>query len=383
MHFEFATAGRVLFGAGRAAETGNVAQSLGRRAFVIVDSLERSAGVLDNLRAAGITVSPYPIKGEPTTHSIAAALAHARESQCDLVIGVGGGSALDTGKTVAVLLTNPGEVTDYLEVIGLGRTLENPSIPYIAIPTTAGTGSEVTRNAVIGSPEHRLKASLRSSFMLPRVAIVDPELTYSLPPEPTASTGMDALTQLIEPFTSNAPNPLVDMVCREGVPLVARSLQKAYQSGEDAAARKAMSLASLFGGLALANGKLGGVHGMANPIGGMSHAPHGAICARLLPLVMDANIRELRKREPDSPSLLRYKEVAQLFTGLSNAQAEDGVVWVANLCQALNIRPLGEYGLQMGDFPALVQQSQKANSMKGNAIPLQDDVILELLKRAL
>ena len=383
MHFEFATAGRVLFGAGRAAETGNVAQPLGRLAFVVVDSLERSAGVLDNLRGAGIAVSPYPIKGEPTTHSIAAALAHARESQCDLVIGVGGGSALDTGKTVAVLLTNPGEVTDYLEVIGLGRTLENPSIPYIAIPTTAGTGSEVTRNAVIGSPEHRLKASLRSSFMLPRVAIVDPELTYSLPPEPTASTGMDALTQLIEPFTSNASNPLVDAICREGIPMAARSLRKAYQDGEDTAAREAMSLASLLGGLALANGKLGGVHGMANPIGGMSNAPHGAICARLLPLVMEANIHELRKREPDSPSLLRYKEVAQLFTGLSNAQAEDGVVWVANLCQALNIRPLGEYGLQMGDFPALVQQSQKANSMKGNAIPLQDDVILELLKRAL
>ena len=232
-----------------------------------------------------------------------------------MVIGLGGGSAIDTGKAIAALLTNPGDPLDYLEVIGRGQALQQTPLPYIAIPTTAGTGSEVTRNAVLASHEHHVKVSLRSPLMLPRVAIVDPELTYSLPPAITASTGLDALTQLIEPYTCNSPNPMIDAICREGMQRAARSLKRAYQNGSDAAAREDMSIAALFGGMALANAKLGAVHGFAGPLGGLFPAPHGMICARLLPFVVEANVRALQMREPDSPVLKRYDEVAQLLTG--------------------------------------------------------------------
>ena len=261
--------------------------------------------------------------------------------------------------------------------------LENPSPAYIAIPTTAGTGSEVTRNAVISLPEKRIKVSLRSPLMLPRIAVIDPELTYTLPPSVTASTGLDALTQLIEPFVCNSPTPLTDAICRDGLIRAARSLQKACENGQDANAREDMSLASLFGGLALANARLGAVHGMANPIGGSSHAPHGAVCARLLPLVMETNLHALRARLPASPAIARYTEVARLLTGDGNASAEAGVDWVRRLCNSLDIRPLQEYGLTPDDFPDIVEKSQKASSMKGNPVGLTDTELLSILNTAL
>ena len=383
MRFEFATSNRILFGPGRSEELGELAQPLGQRALVVVDSVERSESLFKSLEAKAIAFIPYLISGEPTIDSVCMTLVKAKQEKCDLIISIGGGSALDTGKAAAALLANPGELSDFLEVIGKGKPLTHPSIPFIAIPTTAGTGSEVTRNAVISSPEKQVKASLRSPFMLPRIAIVDPELTYSLPPKATASTGMDALTQLIEPFTSSATNPLVDGFCREGIPLIAQSLLNAYQAGQDSAARENMALASLLGGLALANGRLGAVHGMANPVGGMSHAPHGAICARLLPMVMEMNIRALKTRAPDSPALRRYRQVAGMLTGKRSAKAEDGAAWVRALGEELDVRPLGEYGLRAKDFKRLVEQSQKANSMKGNAIGLADDEILNLLNSAI
>ena len=382
MRFEFATANRILFGPGTCAEVPGLARSLGQRIFLVTDSQERSAGLLDALAAQGLSPVLFLVDGEPSLKSISAVTRTYLNSGCDLVAGFGGGSALDTGKAVAALAANPGDPLDYLEVVGAGRVLEKASVPYIAIPTTAGTGSEVTRNAVITVPEKRAKASLRSPYMLPRIAVVDPELTYSLPPPVTASTGMDALTQLIEPFVCNSPTPLTDAICREGIPRVARSLRRACEDGKDASAREDMSLASLFGGMALANARLGAVHGMANPIGGMSHAPHGAVCARLLPLVMETNLRALRSRLPDSPSITRYTEVARLLTGKENATAEDGAVWVRELCQTLKIRPLAEYGLKAEDYPALVEQSQKANSMKGNPVALTNVELMAVLAEA-
>ena len=162
-------------------------------------------------------------------------------------------------------------------MIGKGQALASPSLPFIAVPTTAGTGAEVTRNAVLASPEHRVKASLRSPFMLARLAVVDPELTYDLPPAVTASTGLDALTQLIEPYVSSRANPMTDSLCVEGMRRAARSLPRVFADGRDAEARLDMSLASLFGGLALANAGLGAVHGFAAAIGGAFDAPHGAV----------------------------------------------------------------------------------------------------------
>ncbi len=382
MQFEFATSNRIIFGVGVSGQAGSIARSFGQRALVVVDSLERAHNLLRNLRAAHISAIPHPISGEPTVTSILQAFQRAQGEKCDLIVSMGGGSSLDTGKAVSALMTNPGSLEDYLEVIGKGQPLKNPAIPFIALPTTAGTGSEVTRNAVIASPEHRVKVSLRSPFMLPQVAIVDPELTYSLPPQATAHTGMDALTQLIEPFTSSSLNALIDPLCREGIALVARCLLQAYLNGEDSNAREGMAFTSLLGGLALANARLGGVHGMANPIGGMCHAPHGAICARLLPLVMETNLKALQSRSPNSASLARYTEVARLLTGNPIAEAVDGITWVQELCQKLDIRPLREYGLRSEDYPELVRQSQKANSMKGNPIPLTDQEILSLLKTA-
>jgi alcohol dehydrogenase class IV len=279
-------------------------------------------------------------------------------------------------------MTNPGELLDYLEVIGRGRPLTHAPAPYIAIPTTAGTGSEVTRNAVLASPEHQVKVSLRSPLMLPRLAVVDPELTYSVPPAITASTGLDALTQVLEPYVCNQPNPMIDALCREGLGRAARSLRRAYENGNDAEAREDMALVSLFGGLALANAKLGAVHGFAAPLGGMFSAPHGVTCARLLAYVMEANVRALQTRMPDSPALARYDQVAQILTGKATARAADGVLWTQNLCEALNVPPLSEFGLAEEDFPSVVDKARKASSMQGNPIKLSDEELTEILRKA-
>jgi alcohol dehydrogenase class IV len=384
MRFEFATATRILFGPGTVREAAPLAVSFGQRAlFVTGSTVERAAPFLALLKAQGIETVIFQVIGEPTVETVLAGVERAREAACDLVIGMGGGSVVDTGKAVAALLTNGGEPLDYLEVVGRGKPLTRPSAPCIAIPTTAGTGSEVTRNAVLGSPAHRMKVSLRSPFMLPRLAVVDPELTCSLPPAVTATTGLDALTQLIEPFVSNNANPLTDAICREGISRAARSLLRAYRDGRDAAAREDMAMASLFGGLALANARLGAVHGLASPLGGLVPAPHGAICARLLPFVMDVNVRGLQQRAPDSPALERYDEVARLLTGNAPAAALDGAQWVEALCADLSIPPLSRFGLSEGDIQTVVSQAQKASSMKGNSIALTDQELEGILKQAL
>ena len=318
--FEFATATRIVFGAGALGEVGPEARAMGRQALVVTGrATERAASLLELLAAQEIGAVSFTVISEPTTDVVRLGTERARESGCDLVIGFGGGSILDTGKAIAALLTNDGDPLDYLEVIGRGQPLSEPPLPYIAIPTTAGTGAEVTRNAVLASPEHRVKVSLRSPLMLPRLALVDPELTYSLPPEVTASTGLDALTQVMEPYVSKRASPMTDALCREGMRRAARSLRRAYQQGDDSAAREDMALTSLFGGLALANAQLGAVHGFAGPIGGMFDGAHGAICARLLPHVMEINVRALQQRLAGSPALRRYDEIARILTGNDSA----------------------------------------------------------------
>src|SRR5258705_2817588 len=295
--FEFATAGRIVFGRGALKEVGPATASLGRRAFVVTGrDVTRAAPLLDLLKTARVETTTFSLAGEPTTEAIREAVKQARGADCDLVIGFGGGSVVDAAKAVAALLTNTGDLFDYLEVIGKAQPLDRTPLPCIAIPTTAGTGTEVTRNSVLLSREHRVKVSLRSPLMLPRLAIVDPELTYSLPPSVTASTGLDALTQNIEPYVSSRANPLTDGICVEGMTRAARSLRGAYDNGQDAAAREEMAVASLCGGLALANAGLGAVHGFAAPIGGMFDAPPGAGCGALLPHAVEINLRAFRER---------------------------------------------------------------------------------------
>ena len=224
----------------------------------------------------------------------------------------------------------------------------------MAIPTTAGTGSEVTKNAVLGVPDKQVKVSLRSNRMLPRLAVVDPQLTLELPPQITAQTGLDALTQLIEPYVSNAANPLTDGLCREGIQRAARSLRRAFQQGDDLDARQDMSIASLFGGLALANAKLGAVHGFAGPLGGMFTAPHGMICARLLPFVMQVNVQAVQQRLTESQMVKRYAEIAQMLTGDPRAPAPEGTSWVQSLCKDQAIPTFGPYWLKEADFKRLL-----------------------------
>jgi len=339
--------------------------------------------LLADLRGQGLNPVTFSVEGEPEIETVARGVNQAKEQRCDLVISFGGGSVLDTGKAIAAMLTNEGELLDYLEVIGGAKPLIKTPVPFIAIPTTAGTGSEVTRNAVIGSPQHRVKVSLRSALMLPRVALVDPELTLDLPPAITAATGLDALTQLIEPYVCARANPMTDALCVEGIPRAARSLRVAFKDGRNAAAREDMSLASMFGGLALANAGLGAVHGFAGPIVGMFPAPHGAICAALLPHVMEGNLRALRSRQPGSETLRRFEHVGRLLTGNDGVTADDGVKWVRNLVADLQIPPLGSYGITPQHTTELVEKASHSSSMKANPIVLTTEELAEILVEAL
>jgi alcohol dehydrogenase class IV len=377
--FEFAAAGRIRFGAGAAGEVTAAAAAMGRRALVVTGaSMDRFTRTV-----AGLPHVFFPVAGEPTIDTVREGAALARGTGCDVVVAIGGGSAIDAGKAVAAMLANPGDPLDYLEVIGRGQPLTHPSAPYIAVPTTAGTGSEVTRNAVLASPGHRVKASLRSAYMLPRLAVVDPELTLDLPRPIAASTGLDALTQLIEPYVSVRANAMADLFCVEGIRRAATALPRVWENGQDGEARTGMCMASLYGGLALANAGLGAVHGFAAPIGGMFAAPHGSICAAVLPHAMAVNIEALGRRDAGGRALGRYQEVARLLTGRPQATAGDGVEWVAQLCRRLEIPPLRAYGVGQGDIETLVEKAAQASSMKANALPLTREEMREIVSRAL
>ena len=384
MNFEFTTANQIRFGAGVINTLGVEAAKLGKRALLVLNCPGAdSKKVKYLLDQAGIDQIILEVCEEPTINFVSQGLEIARVEKCDLVISFGGGSAIDTGKAIAVMLANSGELMDYLEIIGKGQSLKIQSKPFIAIPTTAGTGSEVTKNAVIAVPEKQIKVSLRSSFMLPYMAMIDPEITYSLPPAVTASTGLDALTQVIEPYVSKKANGMVDMFCREGMTRAARSLRQAFMNGNDIKAREDMALTSLLGGLSLANAGLGAVHGFAAPIGGMFKAPHGAVCAQLLPRVVAMNVKALKEREPGNPVLQRYNEIAQILTGNNNASINDGIKWLEDLCDFMVIPALSSYGITHEDLPVLVDRSTVASSMQANPISLTKGEMMQILEKSL
>ncbi|MDX1980269.1 MAG: iron-containing alcohol dehydrogenase [Bryobacteraceae bacterium] len=372
MQFEFAVP-RIVFGCGSAAGISGAVRQFGSRPLLVTGNSQRAAALVPDAAALA------RVGNEPGVDTVRTLVAVARREQCDAVVAIGGGSVMDAGKAAAAILANGGDPLDYLEVIGKGQSLHRPSIPFIAVPTTAGTGTEVTRNAVLGSPEHGVKASLRSPLILARLAVVDPELTFDLPPALTASTGMDALTQLIEPFVSNRANPMTDPYCLEGIARVARSLRPAFRG--DRAARTDMSLASLLGGVALANAGLGAVHGFAAPIGGGFSAPHGAVCAALLPHVTRANLEALSARAPESEALARYRRISEFLTGEAAGSALTG--WLEDLCADLEIPPLRAYGITAAGVPALVANAAKASSMKANPIVLTAGELTAILLRAI
>jgi len=378
--FEFATAGRIIVGAGRARGLPDVLAPLGTRALVCTGA--NPARHQELLAGLGVPAAVFAVTGEPTIELARAAVAAAREHGADVVAAIGGGSVIDAGKAVAMLLGNGGDPLDYLEVVGSGRKITRPAVPFVAVPTTAGTGAEVTANAVLASPAHGVKASLRSALMIPRVALVDPLLSASCPPAVTASSGLDALAQCLEPFVSVSANPLTDGLAREGLRRAAAGLRSAYADGGDIGARTDMAVCSLLGGLALANAKLGAVHGLAGVIGGTAAVPHGMACAALLAPVTEANVAALRSRQPGHPALARYAEAARLLTGRPAASIEDGVAWIREMVAQLAIPGLGAFGLRQEHAADVAANAMRSSSMRGNPVALSAEDLRAILAQA-
>ena len=377
--FDLALPRKVVFGPGRAAELARLLPSLGSRVLLCTGSdPSRHLHLLGDVEPVAVV----RVTREPLVDDARSALDEARAAGADSVVAIGGGSVLDLAKAVAVLLGNGTDPLDHLEVVGRGLPIERPAVPYVAVPTTAGTGAEATANAVLGAPEHGRKASIRSPHMLAAVALVDPLLTLPCPPAVTASSGLDALTQCLEPFVSPKANPATDAVAADGLRRGARSLRRAYEHGDDRDAREDMALCSLFGGIALANAKLGAVHGVAGVVGGMVDAPHGAVCAALLAPVVEANVRALRERDPGSPALDRYAAAARLLTGRDAATVQDAVAWLRETVEALQVPPLRDVGLRPAQYAEVAEKSARSSSMQGNPVALTADELVAVLDAA-
>jgi alcohol dehydrogenase class IV len=381
--FNLAVPADIRFGAGRVSEVPEALLGLGASRVMVVTgrNASRADGVRSALREAGISSIPFAVATEPSIERVRAAVELLTETGCDAVLGYGGGSAIDVAKAVAVLATTGTDPREHLEVIGAGRPIERPGLPCVAVPTTAGTGSEVTRNSVLSG--EGVKASLRSPLMLPKVAVVDPDLLIGLPAPTIAASGMDALSQLIEPLLSRRANPFCDALALDGIRRSARSLRRAYQEGmEDPEVREDLALASLFGGLCLANSGLGAVHGLAAATGARLSAPHGAVCAAVLAATMEINLRALRERAPEHPTLQRMTEVATVLTGQQDASPEDAIAWLEELTAALSIPGLASYGLDETEIEAVVAAAQNASSMRANPIKLSDAEVAEIVTRS-
>jgi alcohol dehydrogenase class IV len=384
VRFDLAIPADVRFGAGRVGEVPEALSGLGASRVLVVTgrTTSRADAIRSALTEAGISSIAFGVATEPSIERVRAAMSLLAEAGCDAVLGFGGGSALDVAKAAAILATSGTDPLEHLEVIGAGRPIDRPGLPCVAVPTTAGTGSEVTRNSVLAGGG--VKASLRSPLMLPKVAVVDPDLLIGLPGATIAASGMDALSQLIEPLLSQRANPFSDALARDGIRRSARSLRRAYEEGmEDAAVREDLALASLFGGMCLANSGLGAVHGIAAAAGARLSAPHGSVCAAVLAAAMEVNLRALRDRAPEHPALLRMAEVAILLTGQPDAALEDAIAWLQELTATLSIPGLASYKLSEEEIPAVVAAAQKASSMRGNPIELSEEEVTEIVTRSM
>ena len=301
--------------------------------------------------------------------------------RADAVVAIGGGSVLDLGKAIAVLLGNGTDPLDHLEVVGRGLPIERPAVPYVAVPTTAGTGAEATANAVLASPEHGRKASIRSPYMLPAVALVDPLLTLGCPPAVTASSGLDALTQCLEPFVSPKANPATDAVATDGLRRGARSLRRAYERRRRRDAREDMALCSLFGGIALANAKLGAVHGVAGSSAGWSTprtAPCVPPCSPRWPRRTSARCASATR--VTGAGALRHRRPAADRARRRDRRGRRGVA--ARDRGGPGRAPLGAVGLQPAQYEEVAEKSAKSSSMQGNPIGLSTDELVAVLRSA-
>lgn len=385
MEFEFYTAGRIVFGAGSLERLGELAKPLGTRALVVTGAHSaQKSGLLVRVMGLVETAAVAPCAGEPTVEDVDRAVALARAAACDFVVAVGGGSALDCGKAAAGMLTNPGSLEDYLEGVGIGATIDRTPAPMIAIPTTAGTGTEVTKNAVIRGPGY--KKSVRSPKLIPDVALVDPDLLAPASREVLAACGMDALTQVIESYLSRNASPMTDALAREGIRAAGKHLVPLCDDPTDTDAREAIALTSLFGGICLANAGLGAVHGFASPIGAHFPIPHGVVCGALLATVLETNLDAARGRPEADRVWTRFARVAEALTGITYESpvvaAGAGLAHCRAMQRALSIPTLTTLGLREGHFPRIIAGA-RGSSMRTNPVDLTDAQLEEALRRVL
>lgn len=375
--FSIALPGRVLFGRGEAARAPGLIAEFGSRGLVVHGAnAARANWLVTGLRAAGVSVETLACVGEPDLPMLEAAVEKARTCGAKFVVGLGGGAALDLAKAVAALVPATGGAMDHLEVVGKGLPLTTPPLPFIAIPTTSGTGAEVTKNAVIGLPDHARKVSLRDDRMLARLAIVDPALTDHCPRDVTLASGLDAVTQVIEPYVSRRATPFTDALAR---PAIGRGLGALVRlmKGEDAQARDDLAWVSLCGGLSLANSGLGAVHGLAGPIGGMTGAAHGAICGVLLAPVLEANTARATGDAQDRLTEVRGM-IARVFRAAPGAAFDTLAKWA----QDQGLPRLTDLGLAQEDRRAAAEAAISSSSMKGNPVSLSIDELIAVMKAA-
>ncbi|MDQ1847401.1 iron-containing alcohol dehydrogenase [Gemmobacter fulvus] len=375
--FSIAVPGRILFGRGEAAKAPGLIAAFGVRGIVVHGADAARAGwLMQGLRAAGCEALGIACAGEPVLAVLEQAVAQARAHRPDWIVALGGGAALDLGKAIAALVPAPGEAMDYLEVVGRGLPLEAAPLPFIALPSTAGTGAEVTKNAVIGVPAQGRKVSLRDDRMLARLAIVDPALTDDCPRAVTLASGLDAITQVIEPYISCKATPYTDAITR---PVIGPGLAAlvTLMAGEDAQARDTLAWTSVCGGMALANAGLGAVHGLAGVIGGQTGAAHGAICGVLLGPVLAMN-----RARTDGQARARIDEVCALISGVLGGAAADAPQVLADWARTAGLPGLAAQGLAPADHAQVAEASAASSSMKGNPVPLPPADLVTVLQAA-
>ncbi|MFX1284988.1 MAG: iron-containing alcohol dehydrogenase [Promethearchaeota archaeon] len=388
MEFEFLPTPRIFFGPKQFHNIGTLVKEFGARLFVVasgsaLNSPETRETFTVSIVKQEIRFETYLIRGEPTIETIDLGVQKAKEFKADCFLAIGGGSTIDACKAIAGLYTNGGSARDYMEVIGKGATIIKPPLPIIAVPTTAGTGSEVTKNAVILAEQEEFKASIRSPFLIPKIAIVDPRLMLTVPQSVTATCGMDALTQLIEAYTSNKSQPLTDSWALLGIKKASKFLLTCYRNGQSLEARENMALASLLSGICLANAGLGAVHGFASPMGGLK-IPHGVICAALLAPTIEANIKQLTMMDPKNKTLVKYAKLGEIVsekTYPSITDAHDALVdYLKSLTKELNVPTLSEFSLTDSIVQIIVEKAKKSSSMGYNPIELKKEVLIDILQ---
>ncbi|MFX0124831.1 MAG: iron-containing alcohol dehydrogenase [Candidatus Hodarchaeota archaeon] len=391
MEFEFLPTPQIFFGFKQFHKIGTLVKELGSRLLIVAsgsafNSPETRETFTVSISKQEIEFDTFLIIEEPTIETIDFGVQKAKEFNADVIMSLGGGSAIDASKAIAGLYTNGGSARDYMEVIGKGSVITQPSLPIIAVPTTAGTGSEVTKNAVILAEKEKFKASIRSPLLIPRIAIIDPMLMLSVSPSFTATCGMDALTQLIEAYTSNKSQPLTDAWALLGVEKAFKSLLTCYNDGQSLNARKDMALASLLSGICLANAGLGAIHGFASPMGGLK-IPHGVICAALLKPTIEANIKELKKMDSENITLKKYAKLGEIISKKSQPSINEAhrvlVDYLGRLTQELKIPTLSKFGLNDSDIGIIVDKAKKSSSMRYNPIKLKKTVLMEILQQTL